>query len=553
LPATISQILRRIDGHSYREYRKLLGKTETIGNITIETIHIQGDPFAPPSVVKAIAPLKSLPQWATAEPIPLSDYLHRILYTKLKEQSTKLGEGHSGTLKIPKPSPVMIQRSSLEVTSNKIIVRAWVGLPSRKRRILGEAAKELLLYRLPRAIDHTISRARRTTTQLRRHIDTWRIQEDLRRTLQHKGLVAFIGDGSILPRRCGWCDDPLPHAKPFESPPSLRVELETSHGNFTGMGIGRGVTVITGPAFHGKTTLLEAIQHGIYNHIPGDGRELVVSLKATFKIRAEDGRHTSCVDISPFIRRLPARRDTECFTTDDASGATSMAAAIQEAIELNAKLLLIDEDTSATNLLFRDERLKHIVGEDTVVTIADQAHDISKYTSLIVVSSTSAHLVSAADTTIVMKDYIPHDVTADIGNIAPTYNVQQRRGNYKPPRPRCVVDVPNYVKLRLEGRVIRSKGSRYVIDTRFNEQLVEDGQVQLLAMLLSRLNQFKSWYIKDLARWFDEVFKLHGFEGVLGSEPGPGLAEVRGYDLAMLINRLPQARIGFNCSYLDIA
>ncbi len=532
---SISWVLRRIDGRGYKAYKDLLGASERVGRLLVKVVRVQGDPYAPPSVARVEARLE-LPPWSRGAETAVADLVYRRLHRALAARSGRLGEGRSGFLGVPRPGPVMLRRSGVEVyPDGRVVVRAWVGLPSSRRRVLGDAAEELLLRRLPRAVEEALSLEE---AELRRHVEAWRLQEELRAALPRHRLVAFVGDGSILPRRCGGCDDPLPGAVPFESPPSLRVEIETSVATVSGMGVRRGVTVIAGTAFHGKTTLLEALQHGIYNHVPGDGRERVVSLRSTVKVKAEDGRRVSCVDIETFVHSLPGGRGTECFTTVDASGATSMAAAIQEAVELGAELILVDEDTSATNLLFYDERAEPLLRRKTVTTVSEQAASIAAETaSLVIVSSGSMPLIASADTTIVMEDYRARDATPEARRLAEKYRPPQRR--YKPPRCRRLRRGPGLEKPKLRGRWLDDKRLEEPLDLGFNEQLAEEGQLQLLAALAARADRHTGMTLGEIADWLDETLEREGFQGLLGGEPGPGFAEVRGIDYAMMLNRLP--------------
>ena len=536
----IDRVLSRINGKGYRAYRELQGASEVVDNVRVTIIRVQSDPFAPPSVARLEADLPpSLPEWALGEPVPLSDFLYRRMYVLLRRAAVKIGEGRSGFLGVPRPGPVMLRRSGLEVYDGRVVARVWVGLPSRRRRILADAAHELLLERIPRVFKKAFRALVSEQDSLRRHITAWQVQEDLRKSLPRLKLVAFVGDGSILPRRCGGCEEPLPNAVPFESPPSLRGEIETRHGPVAGMGVRRGVTVVAGTAFHGKTTLLEAIQYGIYNHVPGDGRERVVSLRSTVKVRAEDGRRVACVDISPFIHSLPDNRDTYCFTTENASGATSMAAAIQEAIEAGAQLILVDEDTSATNLLFYDERAEPLIRHKTVTTISEQASSIASKASLVVVSSGTAPLIASATTVVVMEDYRPRDATTESREILEGYQPPQQR--YKPPRHRRLELTPRLVKPRLKGRWLVARGLNQPLDLGFNEQLAEEGQLRLLAALSSRLHNFRGMTMRDIVVHVDSLISK-GFRALLGEEPGPDYSEVRGVDVVMMINRLPGIR-----------
>lgn len=525
-------MLRVIDGRGYKAYRELRGAEERVRGLLIRVVRVQGDPFAPPSVVR-IEARPGLPRWALEHPVAAADYIYRRLHQALRRYSARLGEGHSGLLAVPRPGPVMLRRSGAELGRDGLVLRVWAGLPSRRRRVLGDAAEELLLERLPRAVEEAL---RVDMEGLRRHVEAWRLQEEIRSRLPGMGLVSFVGDGSILPRRCGGCEDPLPGAVPFESPPSLRVEIETSLGPVTGMGVRRGVTVIAGTAFHGKTTLLEAIQSGIYNHVPGDGRERVVTIREAVKVRAEDGRSVECVDISSFIHSLPGGRDTGCFTTRDASGATSMAAAVQEAVEAGARLILVDEDTSATNLLFYDERAEPLIRRKTVTTIAEQAASMAeKGVSLVIVSSGSLPLIASADTVIVMEDYRARDATSEARRLA----VGRRSyAAYRPPARRLLAETPRLEKPRLRGSWLVARGLEEPLDLESNEQLVEEGQLHLLVALAGRLDMFRGKLMKEVAESVDDALR-EGFGRLLGGEPGPGYSEVRGLDLVHMVNRIP--------------
>lgn len=135
----------------------------------------------------------------------------------------------------------------------------------------------------------------------------------------------------------------------------MEISIDLPFGNsIRGMGIPEGVTLIIGGGYHGKSTLLQALEQGVYNHVKGDGREYVITRADALKLRAEDGRAVSHLDLSLFIHDLPNGKDTHCFSTEDASGSTSQAAGVLEGMEAETSCFLIDEDTSATNFLVRD-------------------------------------------------------------------------------------------------------------------------------------------------------------------------------------------------------
>ncbi len=252
-------------------------------------------------------------------------------------------------------------------------------------------------------------------TELRERLSVYKKQVTLRAFCQEKGYVAFVADGSILPRR-GDSEEPLESAVPFVSPDRLRVTVPMEDGrSLTGMGIPRGITVITGAGFSGKTTLLEAIEAGIYNHVPGDGREFVVAEQSLVVTNAEDGRYVANEDISMFFSDIPFQ-DIRNFTTKHASGSVSQAANIIEAIAGGSRLLTIDEDKSATNFMIRDELMRKIVKDEVIIPFTDRIRSITeqKGVSTILVIGGSGEYLKIADTVILMNQYVATDVTEEV-------------------------------------------------------------------------------------------------------------------------------------------
>jgi len=283
--------------------------------------------------------------------------------------------------------------------------------------------------------------------ELEEHIKLVEDQEFIRRKLKEKGLVCFIANNSILPRESGISAKPLKDAVKFVSPENLKVKFTLPSGKeIEGMGIKEGITLICGGGFHGKSTLLEAIQLGVYNHIKDDGREFVITREDAVKIRAEDGRYIEKVDISPFIENLPFGKDTRHFSTEDASGSTSQSANIIEAIEAGSKLLLIDEDTTATNLMIRDLRMQKLVHKDKepITPFIDRIRELwEKFgISTIMVSGGLGDYFEVADYVIVMENYLPKDKTKEAKQIIqnfPSKRIKETSEPFKIPKPRFVI------------------------------------------------------------------------------------------------------------------
>ena len=297
--------------------------------------------------------------------------------------------------------------------------RFEVGLPASGRTIEGAWAVEILTKSVPSLVEKGLLWRSLDQPAVTAHVHCVEDQEYLREQLKGQGLVAFIGDGSVLPRAHGASDRPMAPGDtvPFSSPETLRKSfILPNRGSVSGMGVPSGVTLLVGGGFHGKSTLLTAIQLGVYNHIPGDGRELVSCHADAVKVRAEDGRPIHNLDISAFINNLPFGRSTEQFSTGDASGSTSQAANIAEAMEMAASVLIMDEDTCATNFMYRDERMASLVhkNKEPITPFLDRVRRLytERSTSTILVVGSCGAYFDVADNVIALDCYSVSDVTA---------------------------------------------------------------------------------------------------------------------------------------------
>jgi predicted ABC-class ATPase len=403
----LAQAAMRLDGRPYPAYRDLAARTWPIADATLTVEHVQPDPFAGPSRLRVdLAPdaaaLPLAPRDADGRRA-VADFLHRALARRLDGES----------LAVTVPGAEVLERTAVTVRPDGgVVLRLTADLPAVRRRIQGRAAATLLAETLPAAVEDAIVRV--DAVALAAHVAAVEDQVALRADLAAHGLVAFLADGAILPRRSGVATTPLPDAVPLVAPDALAVTLVAPHaGPLRGLGIPAGVTVVCGGGYHGKSTLLDAVARGVYDHPPGDGRERCVTVASAVHVRAEDGRAVRAVDLRPFIRTLPLGRSTARFDTDDASGSTSQAAAIVEALEAGARALLVDEDTAASNFMVRDARMRRLIpGDDEPITpFVDrvrQLWDAHGVSSVLVVGGAGDWL-DVADTVVRMADYRPLD------------------------------------------------------------------------------------------------------------------------------------------------
>lgn len=425
--------LRRIDGIGYKAYRDIQG-VYTFRTYTLFIDHVQADPFAAPSririrVQKERALFPEDTYSTRSREIALRDFLSRRFSDAIQRYCRgHRGTGKSGIVSIDRPGQEILERSSLIISEDYFEARLSVGLPAFGRRVAARQAEALFFDEIPKIVDASLFFKNLDANALYAHIKVAEDADFLRDQLEGLGLIAFVADGALLPRASGIDPRPLQESKAslFESPPSLRIRMTLpNRGMITGMGIPKGVTLIVGGGYHGKSTLLNALELGIYNHRAGDGREFVVSNPFVMKIRSEDGRRIEKVDISPFISNLPFEQDTVRFSTDDASGSTSQAANIIEALEAGAEALLIDEDTSATNFMIRDHRMQELVSKDKepITPFIDKVRHLfkEKDVSTILVIGGSGDYFDVADHVICMIEYKPVDLTQQAHEIAQKY------------------------------------------------------------------------------------------------------------------------------------
>jgi len=539
-------MLSKIDGKRYSLYKKLREYVIDYGVAKAYFTKIQGDPHAPPSILEIIVSSKahSFPYEFFRNEVPFTDHLARELFKITRRFSRKCGSGYSGYIGVPKPSPRILKRSCVETRNREIILRIYVGLPARGRRILGDQAKKLLLDYVPKIINSIIELSSREG-EIREHIEYYLDQEYLRKWLYENDYAFFVADDSILPRESSLSEKPLRNAVPFKSPETLRARVKLPSGKVvSGMAVPLGVIVITGGGYHGKTTLLEAIQEGMYNHVKGDGREYVVSRKYTVMVRAEDGRIVTNVDISSFITSLPGNTSTSKFSSLDASGSTSMAASINEVIEAGAELLLIDEDTSATNLLFKDKVMEKIIVKEPIRPLCLQVRSLVEKTGIgvVVIASASSSFLGSADKVILMEDYVPKDITSKVKKMTNTV----RGLKYKLPRNRMFHGIRGLRKVRAKDYKIVAEyndGTVFELDLAYYPRIVEKGQIKFIAQIVKKLSKpRKPLPIPRLVDYINRLIHEKGFKAFVDLIP-PDLTMVDGFDAIWVLNRLYNSHV----------
>lgn len=431
----LSQLLRSIDRKSYPAYKSLAGSYD-FNDYILSIDHVQGDPFASPSRLSILVPAckAAFPMQLLDQPYKrtaAADYVLRAFSRAIGRFAFKAGgSGKSGLIGVTRPGQEVLSRTACEFTKDGLLVRFEVGFPAAGRTVLAGELEKILFDYLPKCAASALRYPALPSQEVEQAVFLSEDQQYIRKQLDSLGLCAFVADGSVLPRESGISDRPMEKAVPFSSPDSLAVTLTLPHrGQLRGMGIRKGITLIAGGGYHGKSTLLKALERGVYDHIAGDGREFVITDATAMKLRAEDGRKITNADISLFINDLPNKTDTHRFCTLDASGSTSQAAAIVEGIEAGSRLFLIDEDTSATNFMVRDALMEEVVSKnhEPITPFLERARDLYEkagISTILVVGSCGSYFY-VADTVLQMDGYRAFDITDNVTQVLKKHGEQR--------------------------------------------------------------------------------------------------------------------------------
>lgn len=496
--AELRNLLNRIDHKGYPAYKDTRGVYRFSGyELSID--HVQGDPFASPSKLSIHIEGKtaSFPTElfeTEHRRAALQDYLTRQFGHAVEQYAFKAkGSGKSGLIAVSRCGQEILERTAcvIEPKSGNMIFRLEVGFPANGRTIHARELMKILFDFLPESVERALYYKNSDKKRIQQMIFLADDQQFIRKQLSKMGLIAFVANGSVLPRESGISSKPMKGAVVFESPEELKVTMDLPHrGKITGMGIRRGITLIVGGGYHGKSTLLKALELGVYNHIAGDGREYVITDDSAVKIRAEDGRSIKKTDISMFINDLPNGKDTIRFCTEDASGSTSQAANVIEAMETGAKLLLIDEDTSATNFMIRDELMQRVIHRDMepITPFIERITELyEEYgISTVIVAGSSGAYFHIADCIVQMDRYVPRDITLPAKKEAENFPMlmgpEGKAGRpvfSRCPRANNVLRKDSRIKMKTMGKE-SVQINRETIDLRYVEQIVDSEQVSAL-------------------------------------------------------------------------
>ena len=547
--------IRSMDHKGYPAYKSLKGNYR-FGSYELWIDHVQGDPFASPSSLHVSISGKTagIPAECYEEKhrrTALEDFLLRGFAKGVEKISFQAkGSGKSGLISASRPGQEILERSACQVDSRNgnVLFRFSVGFPARGRSIDARELEKILFVLLPPVVEKAGLYQNLDQKALQQTMKLADDQKAIREQLEEKGLVAFVANGSVLPRESGISERPMKNAVVFQSPESLEVVLQLPHrGACAGMGIPKGITLIVGGGYHGKSTLLKTLEKSVYSHIAGDGREYIATEETGMKIRAEDGRSVYKEDISLFIRNLPNGKDTSCFSTLDASGSTSQAANTIEAVEAGSRLLLIDEDTSATNFMIRDELMELVIAaqQEPIVPFIKRVRQLyeEKGVSTVLVAGSCGAFFHVADTVIQMDRYLPKEITREAKKTAGAFplKMELETGKLELEEGREVFlprsDDRNKIKVTgTDGFLVNKKS----VDLRYLEQITDGEQMLAIAKALEYLRKKYGGKTVAMEKLLDSVTELLEKHGICALSEGsvvPNMAMPRRLEIAGCLNR----------------
>lgn len=556
----LRELLKKIDRKGYPAYKETRGQYQFPGYV-LSIDHVQGDPFAAPS--KVSVQVKGAQAGFAKElydkehkRIALQDYLLRQFGKEVAGFAFQAkGSGKSGLMSVSRPGQEILERSacSIQEENGDILLRLEIGFPANGRTINARELEKIIFDFLPECVRKSLYYKSLNKKQVQQVMELSQDQQYIREELKKRNLCAFVADGSVLPRESGISQKPMKGAIKFRSPESLRVSLELPYyGTLTGMGIPNGITLIVGGGYHGKSTLLKALEMGVYNHIAGDGREYVITDSSAMKIRAEDGRSIKNTDVSMFINHLPNGKNTKHFSTEDASGSTSQAANVIEAMEADTKVFLIDEDTSATNFMIRDELMQRVVSRDAepITPFIDRIEELYKHygISTILVAGSSGSYFHKADVILQMEQYIPRDITDFAKQEAESFPIPVEKVP-KSERPFFERKLEFYVKGkrgddRIKVKVQGKDGfslNHETVDLRYLEQIADVEQVTALGYILKYVaaNMGRGEKtLQEILGKLEQILAQRGLAGICDGNYLPaGLAMPRKQEVFACLNR----------------
>lgn len=563
-------LLTELDGQPFSEYQQMEGDFDFSRYvIKCAKIDMEGGDH-PVFSIRVPQTIAEIPEYLFDSPVrrtAMEDLLLRCLAANI-EGIANFDESGVARRHILSASPnqKIIPRNALQLTKEYIEVRLQIVLPTQNMildgeemlAIDGEMAHQLFFEDLPEVISNSLLYCNTDADMADRFVNSMEDADRLRQHLGASGQVGFLGEGALVARVTGEDSPDYERLTPVEIDEGLVEEVEVPHaGTIRGINIPSGLTLILGESNSGRVDIMDAISQGIYNHIPGDGRETVVTVADAVNIRSEVGRCVQNVDISAFASELPDGGNPAAYSTVSAGSFTSQAASTVEALEAGARVLLFDEHSSSSTFLSSDTRVSPLLGASSRNTLAARARQIVDELGISIVvagSSLVAEFIPIADKILKVENFCISDITEEakaleivpssVANDTATLSSLLSRSRWVMP---SSID-PSVGR---EDLVICTDDQSYI---QFGRSIVDLSEIRQIADVdQARAIGFVLYYAK--LRYMDEGYPVREIldlvdrdlsnEGLnaLASDLRGDFARPRRYEVAAALNRLPAFRV----------
>ncbi|MEA2067995.1 MAG: ABC-ATPase domain-containing protein [Verrucomicrobiota bacterium] len=565
-------LLTELDGQPFSEYQQVVGDFDfTRYVIKCAAIDFESEEADTPTFsIRVPQTIAEIPEYLFDSPVrrtAMEDLLLRSLATNIDKianyDHNGIARRHIG---MSTPNQKILPRNALLLTKEYIEVRVQISLPvqpmvidgERLLSIDGEMAQQIFFEDLPEVVSNSLLYCNIDAADADAHVNNMEDADRLRQYLSASGQVAFVAEGALVTRISGSDFPDYERLSPVEVDSALIEEVEVPHsGAVRGIGIPNGLTLVLGESNSGRVDLMDAIAQGIYNHVPGDGREHVVTVADAVNIRSEMGRSIQKVDISAFAKELPDGGDPASYSVQSAGSFTSQAASTVEALEAGARVLLFDEHSSSSTFLSSDTRVSSLLGASSRNTLAARARQMVDELGISLVvagSSLIAEFIPIADKVLKVENFCVSDITEEakaLEIVASTVADSSVNLSSMLSRSRWVMPSSIDPSIGREDLVIQTDDQDYLqfgralIDLDAIRQIADADQARTIGFVLyyAKLRYMDEGYpLREILDLVDRDLSNEGLNALSRDLRGD-LARPRRYEVAAALNRLPAFRV----------
>ena len=565
-------LLTELDGQPYTEYQQLVGDFD-FARYVIKCSAVDfdvEDAIEPVFTVRVPQTIAELPEYLFDSPVRRTA-MEDLLLRRMAGNIDRIANyDHNGVarrhIRISEPNQKILPRNALLLTKEYIEVRFVITMPIQHIIVDGEPmvsidgamAQQIFFEDLPEIIGNSLLYCNIDIAAADEHVNNMEDADRLRQHLGASGSVCFVADGALVTRIDGQDAPDYERLSPVEIDETLVEEVEVPHGGaIRGLAIPNGLTLILGESNSGRVDIMDAIAQGIYNHVPGDGREHVVTVADAVNIRSEVGRSIQQVDISPFASSLADGGNPAAYSAKSAGSFTSQAASTVEALEAGARVLLFDEHSSSSTFLSSDTRVSSLLGESSRNTMAARARqmvDELGISMIVAGSSLIAEFIPIADKVLKVENFCVSDITeqAKALDIVPS-TPADGSVNLSSMLSRSRWAMPSSIdpSIGREDLVIETEDAdflqfgRSIVDLDAIRQIADADQARAIGFVLyyAKLRYMDEGYpLREILDLVDRDLSNEGLNTLVRDVRGD-LARPRRYEVAAALNRLPAFRV----------